>query len=192
MHCAPSLRRGAGSLSADRNIGRDYSLYCLRGRSSTGWVTSGFSPARSATQRYGRSVCRTGAMTACLLTRRSAENRMTSKAGTQIDVIALDGRGPCSFPSAPAGQRPGQGETPSRFAPPEPGTMVPGDLDAAAVPAGDGQVRQDRGAIARTRGLAVAGQDSDAAFSRAGVSDAMAGRRTTRASRVRPPQEFIR
>jgi hypothetical protein len=117
---------------------------------------------------------------------------MTSKAGTQIDVIALDGRKPCSFPSAPAGHRPGQGETPSRFAPPEPGPMVLGDLDAAAAAAGDGQVRQDRGAVARASGLAVAGQDSDAAFSREGVRDAMAGRRTTRASRVRTPQEFIR
>jgi hypothetical protein len=90
----------------------------------------------------------------CLLTRRFAENRMTSKTGTKIDVIALDGRKHCLFPSAPVGHMPDQGETTlGRIRAAGAGRMVLGYQGAAAVPAGDGQVRQDRGTIAGTSGL---------------------------------------
>ena len=83
---------------------------------------------------------------------------MTFKAGTEIDVIALDGGEACLSPWAPVGHRSGQGETMlGQFVPPEPTRLATGAQAAAPLRqlamARSGRIGNQRG---QTAGLSAA------------------------------------
>ena len=122
---------------------------------------------------------------------------MRSKAGTEIDVIALDGGEPCLFPSAPVGHTPDRGETTlGRYAPPDSGRLVLAARAQAAVPPYRlVMARYDRigkpspGQVART--WPVSGRDGVFARGNAWAARAAAPR-TTRTSRVSTLHELSR